>query len=186
MTTTEHEELVSQQLTETLVVCGAILVGIGLPFVLTAGTLLGAYRGGKLLGWDKDVDVDVLEEDVKKDMPLPKPKNGYFTLKHTIDGRKINFDVFLMKKRGLYRYKEIGSKPDYPKNKIVYWPAHHYEKKWERIKLGGHWWNIPHEPEGHLREYFGADWKTPDRKWGWVGGAKNSTLISNMKGKWTI
>ena len=150
-----------------------------IPYVLEGGTLLGIIREQRLLPWDNDVDITILEKDYEKLIGLrvkfwfagykfrPKVLDnelGPFpartiklirvkTKKFYIASGIPIMDIFLKKKVGNDYFWVVG-KPN-PVLKSV--PAEFYEKR-TRFNWKGYDFQVPADYEGYLTVRYG-DWK---------------------------
>jgi len=147
----------------------ALMDDAGLPFVLVCGTLLGIKREGSLLEHDKDVDVGVLAEDITDE--IKKKIKGYkqFGAESSSASKhgqlsfvfdKINFDIFPMYLKGKRRYCNLAEKTG------MWWPSHHFEKPWPRIKYLEIDWFIPRDWKGFLTQQYG-DWQEVVKDFVW-------------------
>ena len=174
---------------------------MGVPYVLTGGTMLGLHREGRPLKHDYDIDVDVLAEDVGDTKEFRKRlmdatgihegdrvvfRDNYFTVYYQFDNepKQVPFDVFMMFKKGNKRYKHFfneGENPD--TEKCLIWPENYYYKDtWTTIKYNGRKYPVYKDTVGWIEEFFGKDWKTPDTEWRW-GNADNCYIFGEYK-KW--
>lgn len=186
----EHAARV-KKLDQVLLHGTASLEELGIPFVLTGGTLLGIVRDRTLLHWDKDVDLDAHYDDVmEKSAKLEKSgfvySGGYYVKAFPEYGLKL--DLFMIKKKKSVAYKEIGYNENHPTNKSVTWPWKCYNKRnWDHIYYKGYKYNVPGYIFTHLRTFFGKDWQESKPEWGWDSHCKNKTTIDELRRKkWTI
>lgn len=132
---------------------------IGLKAFLISGTLLGQVREGKIIGWDKDIDVGYFREDCRIDL------ESHFTESSNFRLGRVDFTsdrLRLIHKNGTW----IDVFPHYMEN----------GRRWHN-GTATRWWNtpfdlstvnfigidqyIPDNPERYLDENYG-DWRTPN------------------------
>ena len=184
----------SQRLKKALLKGTKELNKLKIPYVITGGTLLGIYRGGELLEHDRDVDVDILEEDVgdtkkflkklEKVFPGCIFHNNYFTAQIKVDsGEAVPFDMFIVFNKGKKRFRWFdGIANTSEESPCLVWPEHFYYKdRWEKIKFAGRWFPTPADIEDYLVIFFGEDWQQPKNPWSWTGGAKNNINYKDIK-----
>lgn len=150
-----------------------------IPFWLEYGTLLGAVRNGKLIEWDKDVDIGIWYTDIGKVLRteswfadkhyyLRQDKNGNFTIGKRMEHGIVRLvDIFLFKKvddwiirvyrkgnyKGERRFKEFDVR-------AKDW---HYSQ-FKYIYLNGKPFIVPLFAEKSLDFTYGKSWKTPIKK----------------------
>src|SRR3990167_4337844 len=63
----KENDIIRASRVECLKVCSEWLTASGVPYFISDGTLLGAFReNGKMIGTDIDTDLSILEEDLEK------------------------------------------------------------------------------------------------------------------------
>ncbi len=142
-------------------------------FFLLGGTLLGAIRQESFAGRPTDIDIGIKFNDEKK---LKKSlnkiiKNGGMRIKHItlkdksrkyqIIFKSVLMDISIIKK---LKYKNklcwIGDSDD--KKTIKF--SHTSLQKLISTKLYGRYFLSPSNPEFYLKQKYGNNWKTPDKK----------------------
>jgi GT2 family glycosyltransferase len=150
-----------------------VLDELGLTFWLEAGTLLLAYRDGKV----DETDIDISVYDIQKvEDNLDKFYDKGFVLGHkfehptglateiSLSRNNIKLDVWTKEFRDgqgwWLSYKDGGATPI----------PHHVDEKHfktlDTLDIWGHKWNIPSETEEFLTKVYG-DWRTPNPNWRW-------------------
>lgn len=131
-----------------------------LKFWLIWGTALGAFRDGRIIPYDHDMDTAILYDDRRKllDCTPDLIKAGItpWTIGVQPDGLWFRFgqgkcfiDVVLFRKIGdEYRCMKWGMEPQWVETE-------------KRISFLGEAFLIPSEPEKYLESKYGIDWRTP-------------------------
>ncbi len=155
-----------------------VLNGLGVPFSLEAGTLLFAYRDGRLDPSDTDVAVmhDGMEKIVGAQSAFEKlgfelhklfrhPSGLASEISFKRDGKKV--DIFGKEFRGDKAWSLSFNDAAPPERYYIphVYPAKHF-KSYDKLDLLGVEWNIPHDTEEYLKAVYG-DWRTPDPLWVW-------------------
>jgi hypothetical protein len=160
-----------------------LLKKLDIPYFLTGGTFLGIKRDGHLIDWDRDIDVDVLAEDLTPDK-IEGLKHCEFLYRaghsttlqppHSslvIDG--VRFDLFTLHLKNNKRFRNLV-------NEDCHWfPARFYEPPFEFIEYKG----IKHRVPSHQLEwleFFYHDWQTPDKSWKWKANAPNICQLKDI------
>ena len=146
-----------------------ILEKIGVPFFLAFGTLLGLHRDGKLLPYDKDLDIGVPWDVPRKSLLLKLKAFGYtyhsedkitddkpvynYGLYHKRTG--VSIDFFFFKREGDTYITGIDSKPIELTWTFPYFQLQ--EATWKDRK-----WLVPSPPELFFESVYGKEWRTPD------------------------
>lgn len=154
----------------------------GVRYWLDFGTLLGIVREDRILPWDTDMDISVMEEDQDKVASLVLPelkRRGYRTYTRVYkqddevlpQGRVrafrarnnrlgflrgyVKIDIFVMyeKDNFLYWY-ELGAKHKVPANTL---------QQFDTIKFNGREYTKPKDHDAHLTYHYG-DWRTPNKE----------------------
>ena len=159
-----------------------------LSFWIEGGTLLGAIRDGKLIPWDHDLDMGIInnnDNEINKLIILLK-KEFYVSIKNfeKIDGvwnlgkyrvikvypkkylffkKKICCDLFIYYKGSIPNNKEEVYK-------YVVWGKNGFHKKeffdqLDTMSFYGFNINIPSNSNKFLEAKYGKDWKIPKKRW---------------------
>ncbi len=148
---------------ESLLILKKTLDNMQIPFMLTAGTLLGIYRDGSILPHDKDYDIWMPFSTPKAELIKLLAKHGFI---HDRGGNDWNisfrdtrheavFDIFFVKPENNKLVWAVSKM----KNKILYF--HNSITGISSIEYLGVSFNIPKNPEIILAEFYGADWIVP-------------------------
>jgi phosphorylcholine metabolism protein LicD len=159
-------------------------------YALTAGTLLGVVREGRLLPWDSDMDVSVFADD------LPRLRSaireieaaGYLvrTGLHTrsdppfsrgdlrilkIWNRRwglfkggLLLDGFVKVRHEGFYFWAVGGEKQYARKAV---PARFYDTL-ETLVFEGKTFAVPSCPTEYLALRYGADWRTPRTDWNYA------------------
>ena len=150
-----------------------------IPYILEGGTLLGIIRENRLLPWDNDLDLTIIEEDMDKVLNL---KSQLWWAGYKIRSRKSKTDMphfstgsvrlLKIKTKYLFFASGIGLMDIFVKKKIgekYYWvvgkkdhvlksvPSHFYEN-FTRYNFNGYDYSIPADYEDYLTYRYG-DWR---------------------------
>jgi cytidyltransferase-like protein len=144
-----------------------------------AGTLLGIVRSGKLLAFDKDLDIAIWLESMDAccealenlgwvKVPTGIAYSNYRDYVHSETG--ITLDVCGLQKRGEKQIVGGFALPNYPEEyqRISVFP--HFELMRRSSAYGDVW--FPQQPEKILTAFYG-DWRTPNPFWDTVVSALN-------------
>ena len=66
MAKSSKQEIIDEQLNWII----NVLEKNKIDYIIDSGTLLGIIREGKLMKWDKDIDITIFEKDIKKISPV--------------------------------------------------------------------------------------------------------------------
>jgi phosphorylcholine metabolism protein LicD len=131
----------------------------GVTLYLSNGTLLGAVRQKDFIPWDKDVDMDVLAEELE--LKYKTIKSKLIQLGYIVRGVE---DYPRMKINVYHGGEKVGILALYLKDQIRYrgpykWPKNFYEDA-EKIDFKGITFKAP-KIDQYLIHQYGKNWKTP-------------------------
>lgn len=166
---------------------------LGIPYIITGGTLLGIYKDGDMLLHDNDIDIDVLEEDLGDRDELMKKlqdafgnvvfHNNYYTMQINVDGQEIPFDIFIVFHKGNKRFRWFNklANSEYESPCLVWPEKFYYKDEWQEIEFADRKFPVPPNVEKYLEIFFGKDWRQPKANWSWPGSAANCLEYKNIK-----
>ena len=166
----------------------ACFAAADIPFFLCAGTLLGIIRDGKLLEFDKDMDV-ALSADINRQRAIDALTHSdqfmlsqvytdeelkwNFSVVHIASG--IGLDLFFYH-RDDDHYLSGFHKLPYPiLNRLRGFMT-------ESIQWQGLDWQVPSPPEQYLCDIYGQDWLKPDPYFDTVISS-HSAALSSIQGR---
>ncbi len=159
-----------------------LLTSNNIEYWLDFGTLLGAIREKAFLKHDMgDIDIGVNQKDYWK---VRKILNTQTTLKYKriwrteisiYETSDVHLDLFFFTEKDnmMHTALFLGNKIQGGLNiesGMKYLKENIYPLK--NINVFHHRFTVPNNPEAHLVENYGEDWKTPDTKW-WHGKHKS-------------
>ncbi|HUS50849.1 MAG TPA: LicD family protein [Candidatus Paceibacterota bacterium] len=167
-----------------------ILDKMEIPFFLTHGALLGAYRDGDFIKWDDDVELDIFEEILLPN--YDKLCKNLIKCGFVLRGRKRKFKKQKGEKFNIYRDKEkmsirgIYLDPSYKNNKYRLTNVFQYLRKFhenpDTIKFKDAIFQTPGPIEEFLSYRYGKNWDIPINMYGTKGKSKKANLDSYERG----
>lgn len=156
-------ENASKNLVDTINLC--LSPEIRLDCWIMYGTLLGIYRDGELISYDRDVDLGVFYSDIDKITKLVEEmkKIGFeiirvskhlFTMLRSLE--YVDFSVFYPIDDNTYMTRDV-----YDHVPIHYIKKEHLETLRSLIYRDEHVIPMPFAPDLLLAEWYGQDWRTP-------------------------
>ena len=165
-----------------------ILKSFPLRYWIEGGTLLGAIRNGKLIPWDHDLDMGIINDSDPQINNLVKAmKKKFYVSVKSFGKTEGTWNLGTSRVIKIYPKKYIffkedlcldlfvyysGTLPDSDEEvyKYVVWGKNAYHKKeflekTELMKFYGQEIPTPSNPEKFLEVKYGVDWKTPKEKW---------------------
>ena len=155
--------------TKNLLDVKVILDKLGIPFFLTHGALLGAYRDGDWIKWDDDIELDIFDE-IFRDR-YDELCNNLIGSGFIIRGRKVERKKEKGEKFNLYRYKEsisvrgIYLDSNYEQGKYRLTNVFQYLRKFHDNPENIEFKNVTFQAPGPIEEFleyrYGENWRTP-------------------------
>lgn len=150
--------------TKNLLAVKKIFDDMGIRFFLVHGALLGAVRDKDFIKWDHDIELDVLDEDLRpkwREMNDKFIKGGFIVRAYKRHkGFKINLYRYKEKIsiRGLYFDPERGN--EFRSTKSFCYPSKFYENP-EKIKFKDFYFDAPNPINDYLLYVYGKTWRKP-------------------------
>jgi len=165
-----------------------ILKSFSLRYWIEGGTLLGAIRDGKLIPWDHDLDMGIINDSeiLLREIVKALKRKFYVSVK-TFDKTEGTWNLGTYRVIKIYPKKFFifkddlcldlfvyysGVLPDSDEDvyKYVVWGKNAYHKKeflmnTQLIEFYGQQIPTPLNTEKFLEVKYGSDWKTPKEKW---------------------
>jgi phosphorylcholine metabolism protein LicD len=150
-------------------------------YFFSCGTALGLVRDGKLLDWDTDVDIDILEptELIINNIIDNMQALGYSYQRVLKKGKRYSQIVFI---KAPYHSIDFcfwyeGKKNfvnDVPETNIFKrsHPIKVYNK-FKEIKIKNIFFKIPSNTESYFKLLYGEDWRTPKKYKNWLKNAND-------------
>jgi hypothetical protein len=155
--------------------------GLQVPFFLIKGTLLGIYRDGEQLPYDKDIDLGLLWQTDRQNLFEQFQNSSTFRVADPVDGdlQKITWnivlehvatevvlDLFFVKSEGPAAWFGFDHLPE-----PFLWKFSAFELA--PMPYRGHVFQAPKHPEQFLSEIYGPQWRIPDPYFNSVVSARN-------------
>ncbi|XP_076451230.1 ribitol-5-phosphate transferase FKTN-like [Babylonia areolata] len=167
---------VRKRVLQILNITARTLDRLGLPFWLSAGTLLGWYRQCDVVPYTNDVDIEMRIQDYTPKMTGALVASGLKRLKQigkVEDGFQLRFgfggifiDIFFCYEEQDHVWWNMFS--DSQKYRYVF-PK--YSLRW--TEFGGLRVRVPYPVEMYLTALYGQEWSKPVRMWNWLMGPRN-------------
>tara|TARA_B100000029_G_C17571142_1_gene956623 strand:- start:761 stop:1834 length:1074 start_codon:yes stop_codon:yes gene_type:complete len=165
-----------------------IMEELSIDYWIEGGTLLGAVRDKKLIPWDHDIDIGIINNsnNIIKNLIKNLKKKFYVSIKTFEDTEGTwnlgKYRVIKVYPRKYFFMKEdlcldifiyyAGSIPNMKEDvyKYVVWGKNAFHEKrffdnLEQIKFYGKLINVPSDYKNFLKIKYGPDWKKPKKKW---------------------
>lgn len=196
---TERERL----LFETLSSVSAVLRRLGVKHWLSSGTLLGAYRDGKIIASDNDWDLDCLTKDIPTILtardefkalgldvcyPCTEARSvdlqgnsvqetmlkQYIKFSHPEYGHIGDIFTYVIFSDGIARRYNLEQKSWVnPKMSVPAW----YLEGETTVMLYGQPFPAPADPESYILKVYGPDWRTPIERYVKKQGYNHSVSV---------
>lgn len=157
----------------------AVLDGLGVPFWLSSGTLLGWLRQCDFIAHSKDVDVGIFIDDYQPALVEAMAAQG-LQLTHRFGRPEDSFELSFASEHGLkldmfFFYRDAG----------VFWNGGTQARTGRKFKysfapfemcwgdLAGIKARVPCPPLPYIKANYGEDWNTPVKKWDWKSSPPN-------------
>ena len=153
-------------------------------YFFSCGTALGLVREGKLLDWDTDVDIDILEptELIINNIIDNMQALGYSYQRVLKSKRRYSQIVFIKAPYHsidfCFWYKEKnGFINDVPETNI-FKRSHPFEiyNEFKNVKIQNIEFKIPSDTGSYFSLLYGNDWKTPKKYKNWLKNANDLKL----------
>ena len=165
-----------------------IMESLSINYWIEGGTLLGAVRDKKLIPWDHDIDMGMINksnDEIKK--LIKKLKNTFYVSVKTFNNMQDVWNLGKYRVIKVYPKKYFFLKQDlcldifiYYNGKVpnikddvykyVVWGKNAFHKKdffdnLEQIEFYGKLINAPYTYKEFLKLKYGPDWETPKKRW---------------------
>ena len=185
---TYHDPKGEEKAVKLMIDVKNIMENLSINYWIEGGTLLGAIRDQKLIPWDHDIDMGMVNHsnDIIKKMIRHLKKKFYVSIK-TFSNMEGVWDLGKYRVIKVYPKKYFFLKQDlcldifiyYNGNipnmnnevyKYVVWGKNAFHKKeffdtLEKIEFYGELINVPSNYREFLKIKYGADWATPKKQW---------------------
>lgn len=146
---------------------------------LAFGTCLGAYREGKIIGHDKDMDIGIMAEDFDFSILSQMQEIGFevkfifgmrflgYEIAFTRNDIKIDLIFYYKKDDKIWNalWKNGGRNGMSDIIKLVY-PKELFDN-WDMGYINGHKFIIPNDTISYIKSIYGNNWEVVDKKWKW-------------------
>jgi lipopolysaccharide cholinephosphotransferase len=161
-------------------------------YFFSCGTALGVFRNGKLLDWDTDIDIDILEptESLINDIMNEMQLLGYSFIRKLMSNDKYSQIVFVKKP---YHSIDFCFWYKGKNNYINDLPETHIFKRehpiliynfFKYIKIENVEFKIPGDFNSYFKLLYGDDWQAPRKYNNWLINANDLTLDFKLSRVW--
>ncbi len=153
-------------------------------YFFSCGTALGLVREGRLLDWDTDVDIDIIEptDILINDIIIQMQSLGYSYLRILKSKKRYSQVVFIKEPYHsidfCFWYKDNNSFiNDVPETHILK-RSHPLEiyKEFKTLNIQNVDFKIPHDTNSYFELLYGQDWQTPKKYKNWLKNANDLKL----------
>jgi hypothetical protein len=156
----------------TLVEVRRVLDSCGVPFFLILGTCLGVVRDGRLIGFDTDVDIGCLIEDIRNEAERVVVEFAAAGFEAHIVSNPLTFPRAVVVKRdgikvdiaGFLKHDGERYCPSSFLDYCLVYPAALVEET-ETVDYLGCTWRVPSPVQEYLARHYGPGWVNPDPKY---------------------
>lgn len=153
-------------------------------YFFSCGTALGLVREGKLLDWDTDVDIDILEptELIINNIIDNMQALGYSYQRVLKKGKRYSQIVFIKAPYHsidfCFWYKDKNSFINDVPETNIFKRSHPFEiyKEFKNVRIQNIEFKIPSDTGSYFSLLYGNDWKTPKKYKNWLKNANDLKL----------
>ncbi len=166
---------------QSLIELKKLLYSNNINFFLVFGTLLGAIRENAFLSHDKDIDVGILTHETSQEkLAEVIEKDGNFKLIKQYNNKQKEFNLVVRHKKfktgiDIFMFNKgdngkLITGTDHPTEPLI-WEFEPFSLK-KHTFLNEEFF-IPNQPEKHLEEIYGPEWRIPDDSFDTIISAYN-------------
>ena len=153
-------------------------------YFFSCGTALGLVREGKLLDWDTDVDIDILEptELIINNIIDNMQALGYSYQRVLKKGKRYSQIVFIKAPYHsidfCFWFKDKNSFINDVPETNIFKRSHPFEiyKEFKNVRIQNIEFKIPSDTGSYFSLLYGNDWKTPKKYKNWLKNANDLKL----------
>ena len=157
-------------------------------YFFSCGTALGVVREGKLLDWDTDIDIDIIEPSdyLVKNLIFQMKELGYSLYRTLEKANKFIQVVFVKRPYHSFDFCFWYEKKNYLINDVpetLFYLRKHPEslyKQFKYISVKNVEFKIPKDHNSYFIHLYGKDWRKPKRYSNWFSNASDLMFDFNL------